>query len=57
MSVLYNAYCRTYQKVLKFGVNFLDWSEPELIKGPGSVKLLPAAIKAKGVTTVLVVTD
>ncbi len=57
MSILYHAYCRAYQKALKIGVNFLDWSEPELIKGPGSVKLLPAAIKAKGVTTVLVVTD
>lgn len=57
MSVLYNAYCRTFQKVMKLAVNFLDWREPELIRGPGSVKELPKTIKAKGVTTVLVVTD
>ncbi len=57
MSVLYNAYCRTFQKVMKVAVNFLDWTEPEIIRGAGCVKQLPAAIKAKGVTTVLVVTD
>ena len=57
MSILYNAYCRTFQKVMKIGVNFLDWTEPEIIRGAGSVKKLPAVIKAKGVTTVLVVTD
>ena len=57
MSVLYNAYCRTFQKVMKVAVNFLDWTEPEIIRGAGCVKQLPATIKAKGVTTVLVVTD
>lgn len=57
MSAIYNLYCRAFQKVLKIGVSFLDWSEPEIISGTGSVKQLPANIKAKGVTTVLVVTD
>ena len=57
MSFLLKAYCRTFQKVMKVAVNFLDWTEPEIIRGAGSVKKLPAAIKAKGVTTVLVVTD
>ena len=57
MSKLYNAYCRTYQTVLKFAMNFLDWTEPELLKGDGSVKQLPAAIKEKGLSNVLVVTD
>ena len=57
MSVLYNAYCRTFQKVMKVAVNFLDWTEPEIIRGAGCVKQLPATIKARGVTTVLVVTD
>ncbi len=57
MSFLFKAYCRVYQKAFKLAVNFLDWTEPELIRGPGSVKKLPAAVKAKGVTTVLVVTD
>ena len=31
MSVLFKAYCRAYQKTLKLAMNFLDWSEPELI--------------------------
>ena len=57
MSILYNAYCRAFQKTMKLAVNFLDWTEPEIIRGAGSVKKLPAVIKAKGVTTVLVVTD
>ncbi len=57
MSLIYNAYCRAYQKVLKFGMSFLDWREPELLKGAGSVKQLPALIRAKGLTRVLVVTD
>ncbi len=57
MSVLYNAYCRTFQKVMKLAVNFLDWREPEIIRGAGCVKELPKTIKARGVSTVLVVTD
>ena len=57
MSFLFKAYCRVYQKTLKLAVNFLDWSEPELIQGAGAVKRLPAAVKAKDVNNVLVVTD
>ena len=57
MSKLFNVYCRAYQTVMKFAVNFLDWTEPELIKGEGAVKLLPAKIREKGLKSVLVVTD
>ena len=57
MSVFYKAYCRAYQKVMKVAMNFLDWSEPELLKGAGSVKQLPSLVKAKDVNRVLVVTD
>ena len=57
MSKLFNVYCRAYQSIMKFAVNFLDWTEPELIKGEGAVKLLPAKIKEKGLNSVLVVTD
>ncbi len=57
MSLLFNAYCRTYQKVLYVGSMFLDWRRPELLKGAGAVKELPKAVKAKGLTKVLVVTD
>ncbi|MCH5198653.1 MAG: iron-containing alcohol dehydrogenase [Oscillospiraceae bacterium] len=54
---MYNFYCRAFQKVMKLSTGLLDWSEPEIISGAGSIKRLPENIKAKGVTTVLVVTD
>lgn len=54
---LYKAYCRTFQAAFKLGVNFLDWTEPELIKGAGAIKRLPQNIKSKGIDNVLVVTD
>ena len=57
MSTLFNAYCRAYQKVIFVGTMFLDWRKPELLKGAGAVKELPAAVKAKGLSNVLVVTD
>ena len=57
MSKLFNAYCRVYQKALYVGSFFLDWSKPELLKGEGAVKQLPSAIKNKGLSKVLVVTD
>jgi len=48
---------RTYQKVYMVAECFFDWSEPELLKGPGAVKELPALVKSKGISSVLVVTD
>ncbi|MCQ2484140.1 MAG: iron-containing alcohol dehydrogenase [Clostridia bacterium] len=52
-----DAYYRTYQKVYMVAECFFDWSEPELLKGPGAVKELPALVKSKGISSVLVVTD
>lgn len=57
MSKIFNAYCRAYQKALYVGTFFLDWRKPDLIKGAGAVTQLPAAIKERGLKTVLVVTD
>lgn len=54
---LNNAYCRVYQKTMKFAVNFLDWTPPKLMKGAGVIKELPALIKSEGINNVLVVTD
>ena len=48
---------RTYQVVLKLAMNFMDWSEPELLEGEGAVLILPKFIKDKGINRVLVVTD
>ncbi len=48
---------RAYQKTFMVAEYFFDWSEPELLKGPGAVKKLPSLIKSKGISSVLVVTD
>ena len=48
---------RINQKVLKFAMRFMDWSEPELLEGEGSVLKLPSFIKNKGISKVLIVTD
>lgn len=57
MLALEKAFCRVYQKVFFVFQCFLDWSEPQLLTGPGAVKKLPALIKEKGLSKVLVVTD
>ncbi|MDR0531096.1 MAG: iron-containing alcohol dehydrogenase [Oscillospiraceae bacterium] len=50
-------YCRAFQKAMKLTALVFDWTEPELIQGPGSVKDLPALIQSKGIQRVLLVTD
>ncbi|MBR0542191.1 MAG: iron-containing alcohol dehydrogenase [Clostridia bacterium] len=42
---------------MKVFMFFLDWSEPELLTGPGAIKKLPAVIKEKGINKVMIVTD
>ncbi len=54
---LKNVYCRAYQGGFKLAVNFLDWTPPEVTKGPGAIKKLPKMVKEHGITNVLVVTD
>lgn len=51
------AFCRVYQKVMFVFMLFLDWSEPKMLTGPGSIKKLPALICKKGLKKVLIVTD
>jgi len=50
-------YYRINQKVLKFFMRFMDWSEPYLLEGENKVLELPKLIKEKGLKKVLVVTD
>ena len=45
MSTLNKVYCRTFQKVMKVSVNFLDWTPPQVVKGAGAVKQLPELVK------------
>ena len=57
MSNLTNAFCRVYQKTFKLVMPVFNWDEPELLKGAGAIKELPALVKSKGVNNVLIVTD
>ena len=50
-------YYRIYQKVLKLGMCFMNWKEPELLEGAGAVLKLPQFIKDKNINKVLIVTD
>ncbi len=54
---LKKCYYRIYQTAFKVAMNFLDWSEPQLLEGKGSILKLPEFIKSKGIHKVLVVTD
>lgn len=54
---LKKAWYRTFQTVFKYAEFIFDWSEPELLEGPGAIKKLPELIKSKGLSKVLVVTD
>jgi alcohol dehydrogenase class IV len=57
MTIVTRAAYRGYQGVFKIAAAFLDFTPPELLEGPGSVRRLPELIKSKGVDKVLVVTD
>jgi alcohol dehydrogenase class IV len=57
MWALKKAYYRTYQFIMGLGMYLLPWIEPTIIDGANSIKKLPAVIKEKGITQVLVVTD
>ena len=57
MCTLKTAYYRAYQKIMKILVCFLDWSEPELLTGPGSILKLPGVIKQRNLKKVMIVTD
>lgn len=50
-------YYRVCQKILKFGMRFMDWSEPTLFQGEGAVLKLAAFIKDKNLNKILIVTD
>jgi alcohol dehydrogenase len=57
MAILRHLWYRTYQGIMRAASYVLDFTPPELLQGPGSVKKLPAFIKSKGIGKVLVVTD
>ena len=55
--IIKKSYYRISQKLLKFGMRFMNWKEPVLLKGEDAVLKLPAFIKSKGINKVLIVTD
>ena len=57
MNKFYGAYCRSYQAVFRVVSKALDWTGPQVIKGAGCVKKLPALLKASDIKNVMIVTD
>lgn len=49
--------CRSFQAIMKVGMYLLPWGIPDTIKGPGSIKELPAKIKKDKCQNVLIVSD
>lgn len=48
---------RVNQKVLKLGMSFMNWKEPQLFEGQNSVLKLPRFISEQKIQRVLIVTD
>ncbi len=54
---VYSFFCRVSQAFYRMIAHFLPWSEPKLIKGKGSISMLPGKIKNAGFRNVLLITD
>lgn len=54
---LKKAWYRVFQRAFKVAMCLMDWSEPQLLEGAGSILNLPDLVKSKGLRKVLVVTD
>ncbi len=50
-------YCRIFQAVMRVGINFLDWSQPQIVKGEDSVLKISDVLQSKGIDKVLIITD
>ena len=57
MNPLFKVYCRVYQFAFKIASGIWPRRMPELLSGSGSIKQLPAFIKKKEISKVLIVTD
>jgi len=52
-----NAGYRSFQGAMRVATSFIDWSEPDVLRGAGCVLKLAVLLKSRGVSNVLVVTD
>ncbi len=57
MNVCRKMWCRTYQRVMYVAEYFMPWRKAEVIEGADSLLQLPALLKKRGMSAVLVVTD
>jgi len=57
MNILKKAYCRLFQKTLYLATFVLDFREPKVYSGPGTLKKVPAILQAQGIEKLLIVTD
>ena len=53
----YDFFCRAFQVSANLAMPILDWKEPQVLRGPGSIEELPGLIKSLGLRRVLLVTD
>lgn len=57
MWTLQKIWYRIFQFFLTRAEYLMPWRQPEIIRGAGSIKKLPAFVKSKGIDKVLIVTD
>ncbi|MCL2507773.1 MAG: iron-containing alcohol dehydrogenase [Oscillospiraceae bacterium] len=48
---------RSYQGMMRVASGFVDWSQPDVLRGAGCVKKLAVLLMSRGVSNALVVTD
>jgi len=53
----YELACRAFQVSMRGLMPLLDWKEPRLLRGPGSIDELPGLMQSLGLRRVLLVTD
>ncbi len=56
MNLFARGYCRLYQKIMYVAASFLNFREPKLIEGNGSVKKIPEELRKKKKAHPLIVT-
>lgn len=54
MNIVFKAYSRIYQTVLKYAMYLLNFNEPKLLEG---LPAIPPTLKKNGIDSVLIVTD
>lgn len=57
MNILKKIYCRTFQFILKVGMNFIYFPSPKLISGEDSILKIKDVLKEHNKTKILIVTD